>query len=77
MNREHGTYIRSVAKEWSHDQLLERYADLYMAYIDSDSVKHDFINAESEAVKRYKVAEGKIKKFLTALEGLGIVSTLK
>lgn len=74
MNRKH---IRSVAEQWSHDQLLERYADLYMAYNDSDAVKHDFINAEWTATRRYKVAEGKIKKFLTAFKGLGIVSTSK
>lgn len=70
-------YILSATESWSHDKLKERYADLYMAYLGADKVKHELVNEEWRAVKRYRHAESKIKKFLTALKALDIVSPSK
>ena len=68
------SHIHHVAGQWSHDELLRRYVDLHVAYNDNDNVKHHYINAEWIAMRRYKIAESKIKKFLTTLKALGTIT---
>lgn len=70
-------YILSVTESWSHDKLKERYVDLYMAYLNADKVKHELVNEEWRAVRRYRQAEAKLKKNLTFITALDRIRNLE